>query len=223
VSADFSCTATIQPATIITDNDRPDLSGSNTTPPPGGINTSNGLPLSGGANKKWDISRRKKRQVTLPTPPFNPTASSDVNEAFPIDPVIGNDDSGVTDETNDPYSVSGNLTSSDAPTRGLELNGGNVGSVYRKHLWFQEFARLEIEGTWVVISDPLRWRVDAQFQKLVVTESLWNVDVNGDGDLLDVVTEADLGQDTNGDGDMNDDVGYWENNGSASANDNSGA
>jgi hypothetical protein len=60
-------------------------------------------------------------------------------------------------------------------------------------------------------------------EKQTVTERLWNTDVNGDGDLDDIVTEAMLGQDTNGDGDLNDDVGYWAESGSTSANDNAGA
>jgi hypothetical protein len=222
VSADFNSTATIEPNTIITDTDRPDFSGANITAPPGGTNVS-GDSLSGGANKKWDMSRRIRIRATIPNPPFNPPFLPDTSTNFPVNPVVGNDDAGVADETNNPYSNFGVITSVDSPTRPLTLGGGNIGDSYRSQLWFQEFARLEIEGTWTVISDPLLWRVDYMLQKQSVTEMLWNIDVNGDGDLLDVVTEADLGQDTNGDGDMNDNVGYWENNGSASANDNSGA
>jgi hypothetical protein len=56
----------------------------------------------------------------------------------------------------------------------------------------------------------------------MITEALWGQDVNGDGDLLDVVTEAMVGTDTNADGDVTDVVGFWDNNGSTSANDNAG-
>jgi hypothetical protein len=60
-------------------------------------------------------------------------------------------------------------------------------------------------------------------KKQIVTESLWGMDINGDGDINDNVTESHLGLDANGDGDMLDEVGYWNNNGSSSANDNAGA
>ena len=60
------------------------------------------------------------------------------------------------------------------------------------------------------------------FYKVTVTEALWQQDTNHDGDMLDNVRESDIGVDTNGDGDTDDDVGYWDDNGSVSANDNTG-
>jgi hypothetical protein len=222
VSASFASVAVINPASIITDADRPNFSGANTTAPPGGTNAA-GQPLSGGANMKWDMSRRIAIRATVPNPPFNPPILVDRTDNFPNNPVIGNDDAGVGDEINNPYTNNGQIESEDEPTRGLTLNGGNIGDNYRCQLWFQEFARLEIQGTWYVISESQLWRVDYRMEKQTVTERLWNTDVNGDGDLDDIVTEAMLGQDTNGDGDLNDDVGYWAESGSTSANDNAGA
>jgi len=222
VSASFASVAVINPASIITDADRPNFSGANTTAPPGGTNAA-GQPLSGGANMKWDMSRRIAIRATVPNPPFNPPILVDRTDNFPNNPVIGNDDAGVGDEINNPYTNNGQIESEDVPTRQLTLNGGNIGDNYRCQLWFQEFARLEIQGTWYVISESQLWRVDYRMEKQTVTERLWNTDVNGDGDLDDIVTEAMLGQDTNGDGDMDDDVGYWAESGSTSANDNAGA
>jgi hypothetical protein len=222
IGADFSSTATIAPSSIITDADRPNLSGPKTVNPPGGNNVS-GQPLSGGAAMKWDMSRRITiRSTNNATSPPLPPVAVDGNDCYPSDPVVGNDDAGTGDENNDPYASSGQLNSVDTPTRDQRLQGGVVGNTYRTQLWFQEFARLEIQGTWVVISDPLSWRVDIRYVKVQVTEALWAADINGDGDMNDVVTEAMVGQDTNGDGDMNDVVGYWDNDGSTSANDNAG-
>jgi hypothetical protein len=59
--------------------------------------------------------------------------------------------------------------------------------------------------------------------KRQVTEALWGIDANGDGDQLDNITEAMIGIDANGDGDQLDNVGYWDDDGSTSANDNAGA
>jgi hypothetical protein len=147
VKATFTSTAAIQPSSIITDTDRPNLAGAKTTNPPGGTNVS-GQPLSGGATLKWDMSRRIKIRATTQTPPFNPTVLVDGNDDFPSNLVIGNDDAGVGDENNNPYTNNAQLTSSDEPSRAFALQGGNVTDDYRSQLWFQEFARLEIEGVW---------------------------------------------------------------------------
>jgi hypothetical protein len=226
VSANIKPIATIRPADIISDTDRPDLSGPNMAPPPGGTNSC-GAALSGGANAKWDISRRIIIRAST-TPPGLPLACIDNPVNYPNDPAIGNDDAGTGDEDNDPYSAPGlgQLLGDDTPMRpgpnGGALRYGHVGDMYQSQLWFEEFARLELDGRWYIISDPLPWRVDFRLQKVMITEALWGQDVNGDGDLLDVVTEAMVGTDTNADGDVTDVVGFWDNNGSTSANDNAG-
>lgn len=222
IGASFSSTAAIAPSTIITDADRPNLSGANTVAPPGTNNVA-GQPLSGGVNAKWDMSRRVTiRSSNNATAPALPAVAVDGNDCYPTNLVIGNDDAGTGDENNNPYPTSAQLTSLDVPTRTWGMQGGVVGNTYRTQLWFQEFARLEIQGTWFVISDPQSWRVDIRFIKVQVTEALWHWDVNGDGDMNDDVTETMLGADMNGDGDTNDNVGYWDNDSSAAANDNAG-
>lgn len=89
---------------------------------------------------------------------------------------------------------------------------------------FREFARLQLgapgSAVWYRVSDYLEWRIDFRFIKRQVTEALWAIDTNGDGDMLDDVMESDLGADLNGDGDMLDPVGYWDNDGTVSATDN---
>ena len=216
----FNSTATIAPSTLITDTDRPDLSGANTVAPPGG------QALSSGADKKWDVSRRRATRINITAGnPSMPDEILDVDQDFPTDPLVGNDDHGTSDETNNPYSslFLGQLTSHDAPTRTWELDGGNVNQIYVVKIWFQEFARMIIGDSWFIISDPLPWRVEFRFKKIQVTEALWNLDANGDGDMNDNITEAMLNADRNGDGDTNDSVGYWSDDGSVSANDNQGA
>ena len=65
--------------------------------------------------------------------------------------------------------------------------------------------------------------MEFKFHKVQVTEAMWSIDANGDGDLLDNITESMIGEDANGDGDLLDNVGFWDNDGSISANDNAGA
>jgi len=47
------------------------------------------------------------------------------------------------------------------------------------------FLRLQIEGTWAVISDPCLWRLDLKFRK--VSEAADNQDYSQDGDKNDVL------------------------------------
>lgn len=217
IQVNFSCTATITPRFIFTNSDRPDLAGGNTAAAPGG-NNAQGMPLAGGASSKWDMSRRISRVMNVNAAnPMLALPALDVDIPFPPDLAVGNDDAGTGDENNNPY-PSGKLRSVDTPSRLFELQGGNVGSTYSNLTLFEEFARLELMGTWHVISDPRPWSVSFQFSKVQVTEAFWNIDANGDGDMNDNVTEAMLGIDTNGDGDMNDDVGYWSDDGSFSFN-----
>ena len=232
VSSTITPSATITPVEIITDSDRPDLQGGNVPPALTGANSC-GTSLAGGVNARWDISRRIAIRAET-SPSGLALACLDNTDDFPTDPVEGNDDAGTGDpEDNNPYSSPniGKLTGDDSPARSGPNNGalsnGNVGDTYRTRLWFQEFARLQLgpsgSAKWYVISDPLLWRVEYKFKKIQVTEALWGIDANGDGDQLDDITEAMIGIDTNGDGDQSDNIGYWDNDGSTSANDNAGA
>lgn len=222
VSAYFSSQATVQPLSIITDANRPNFSGANTVTPPGGPNA-NGTSLSAGANRKWDMSRRiaRRMNVTAANPPLNLPAQ-DVAINFPANRVVGNDDASPNDENNNPY-PKGTLTSTDRPKRTFYLQGGVVSHTYNNRTWFQEFVRLQIGNNWYVVSNPLYWRVEFRLRKNQVTEVLWQIDVNGDGDRTDNITEAMLGQDKNGNGDTRNNVGFWASNGSIAQNNNSGA
>lgn len=165
----YNFTHTIQPQTIITDADRPDLSGSNATSPPGGnhpIFSSD--PLSGGAGKKWDNSRQiRARQL-------NPAgiADSDIAQppfpdiSYPADDVEGNDDRGTGDENNDPYTNGGVLSGFDRPQTAVVHSAGAEDDTYEVRFHFREFTRLEIEGTWYRISDFYLWRIHMKFRKV---------------------------------------------------------
>ena len=50
-----------------------------------------------------------------------------------------------------------------------------------------EVERLNIGGSWYVISDWYLWKIHWKFKKRNETESVWNLDFNNDGDKLDVV------------------------------------
>jgi len=217
VSANYNCTASIQPPSIITDSDRPNLTGSNASGAPGGQNVA-GVSLAGGANKKWDMSRRISRNINIQSTPALILPNLDKNIIFPGDKVVGNDDAGTGDEDNDPYSRSGTILSADRPTRSFMLQGGSAGDTYQNNTSFEEFARLEINGKWFLISDPEPWFVNFNFIKLNISETDWSIDVNGDGDTNDIVLEVDIGRDTNGDGDSNDSVSRWHNNNSNAKN-----
>lgn len=211
VSANYNCTASIQPTSIITDSDRPNLTGANVSGAPGGQNAA-GISLAGGANKKWDMSRRISRNINIQANPALILPNLDKNIIFPGDKVVGNDDSGTGDEDNDPYSRSGTILSSDRPTRSFTLQGGVTGDTYQNNTSFEEFSRLEISGNWFLISDPEPWFVNFNFIKQNISENDWSFDANGDGDTNDIVSEQGIGRDTNGDGDSNDSVSRWNNN-----------
>jgi Bacterial Ig-like domain (group 2) len=162
----YTFTHTIQPPVIITDFDRPDFSGSNTIPPPGGNHPIFGDPLSGGANKKWDNSRQIRLSNINPNGLLNGDFAQPAfpNISYPANDVEGNDDRSVGDETNDPYTNTV-LTGSDRPQTGIKHSAGIDSDTYEARLQFKEFTRLEIEGTWYRISDYYLWRIHLKFVK----------------------------------------------------------
>jgi len=229
----FRSQATISPIEIITDSDRPDLEGPNTVAPPGGLDMCKN-DLSSGAKAKWDIAQRVATVVTSTAtdPAFVPGKNIDClaqNESFPLDPVVANDDFGDSPgpgpEIDNPYDPAtlGQLLLHDRPLAQLTLLGGQVGDTLVADHFFQVFVRLQLGNTWAVISDPFPWRVEWRFKKKQVTEALWNLDLNDDGDLKDDVTEEMIDVDTNGNGTKTDPVGYWADDGWISALDNKGA
>lgn len=173
---------TINPTTIITDANRPNFSGGNTTPAPGGNHPFTGTALSGGANTKWDVSRQMRANILNPAnianndflqPPF-------VNVNYPANNVEGNDDALVLNENNDPYTNNGILTDRDRPIYGIVDRAGANGDTYEAHLHFRQFTRLEIEGTWTRISDDFLWRIHLNFIKV---NGFW--ENNGSNKALD--------------------------------------
>jgi len=102
---------------------------------------------------------------------------------YPTNDVEGNDDSSTGDETNDPYANSGTLAGSDSPNLPVAHSKGNNGDTIELRLHFREFTRLEIQGTWLRISDNYLWRIHLKLQK---TNGKWvnngtNKALNNDG------------------------------------------
>jgi hypothetical protein len=167
ISGGYNFTHTIQPSQIITDADRPNLSGVNANSPPGGNHPIYGTPLSGGVNAKWDNSRQIRLKIINPAginPLQTPVFVNVPN--YPTDDVEGNDDQGVTDpEQNNPYSTGGTITGVDKPTSLIANVAGAENDTYELRIHFREFTRLEIEGVWYKISDFYPWRIHIKFKK----------------------------------------------------------
>jgi hypothetical protein len=188
ITGGFNFEFRIQPASIIPDNpildDVPDFKGDKTVDPPDVPATDTdvyqqGIGLAGGANKKWDVSRRlihkivNPSNVTLPEDPSDPggVIFNTNYSTFPSDPVVGNDDRGVLeDEMNDPYDDFKRITSRDNPQFFLRNADGAIGDTVEHRVNFQEFARLQIGDSWYVISDYLLWRFHLKFKKLSATQ-----------------------------------------------------
>jgi hypothetical protein len=81
--------------------------------------------------------------------------------------LVGNDDAGTGDEDNNPYTAPpvGELWGIDRPTRAVLHANGSNGNTIEWRLHFQEFARLEICGTWYLVSDYFPWRVHYRVRK----------------------------------------------------------
>ena len=138
-------------------------------------------PLSGGAKLRWDVTRRVAYHFLNPNlipygkmtggygtiyqgePQANITTIP-----FPSSSIIGNDDSSVGDEDNNPYASVikpelshnvGEITSLDSPNAALADAGGVNGYTFEEDDTFQEFARFEIGNVWYNVSDPVLWKL----------------------------------------------------------------
>jgi hypothetical protein len=171
--ADFE--ATIHPASILTDADRPRLDGPNDSDPPGGTHIPTGNPLAGGADHHWDFSRKSRTRLINPNGiplnslvvPGDTAAANILNNApwdYPSTWEEGNDDASPLDENNDPYA--GPMTSHDGPGLLISHSGGADGDTFERRLHFREFVRLEINRRWWVISHHFPWRVHMRVQKV---------------------------------------------------------
>ncbi len=96
--------------------------------------------------------------------------------------------------------------------------GGDINSTYDNETNFEEFARIEINGIWYIISDSDSWGIHWKFKKEIVTEASWNLDMNNDGDMNDNITEQFINRDTDGDGNISGFITRWADNGSVTSN-----
>jgi hypothetical protein len=184
VGRGFDFVHTLAPASMFDQTaDIPDLTGPKTTPLPGGTNHA-GNSLQGGADRKWDNSRKIRKRFVNPSgiplasiggnPSFHTTfpdyPSAADGDGHPggagaIDAdlvaIVGNDDAGTGDpEDNDPYTDPdrGALTGTDLPKRTMPHAVGADGDTVEWRLHFLEFTRFEIGRRWVRISDDFPWR-----------------------------------------------------------------
>lgn len=163
----------IHPPELVTDADRPDFSGSKTTPVPGAGKSyfaEKTLPADS-AIKKWDVSRQV--EITILNPGLIPKLKfpdrfvyknqpkvTDVPVERPQHPAEGNDDpigANIIDENNDPYVAVvaegsatglehgiGEISSIDGPVFMFENSIGEEGKTLAQIANFCESARLEI-------------------------------------------------------------------------------
>jgi hypothetical protein len=173
----YNFTHSIQPTQIITDSNRPNLSGTNTVAPPGGNHPVFGTPLARGANKKWDNSRQLRWKVlnpnSIPSGFFLAPVVPSSQSAYPTNDAEGNDDRHPDDETNDPYANNETLTGTDSLSMGIANAAGSNNDTYEERIHFREFTRLEIQGQWFRISDYYLWRIHFKLRK---TNGVWGDD-----------------------------------------------
>jgi hypothetical protein len=204
IIADWDFDWTIEPKSVVSDLDHPDLSGTNLTPPPNPtkIHVIDNIGLVAGANRKWDVSRQARFKVINPHlytksqlpevagPYFdNQPVEVDIPDDFPTSSAEGNDDTHTYGEGNDPYSIDslGKLRSSDHPSVPMFAHTGSILDTYEERYHFREFVRIELNGNWYRMSEYNPWRVHYKYEKRYV-----------DGSFI------------------------WQNNGSNQANDNEG-
>lgn len=86
--------------------------------------------------------------------------------SYPTDDTLGNDDYRTDDEDDDPYNgpYPGKLQGADIPAWGMRNTTGVDGDTFEQRLHAQEFARLELLGSWFRISDFVLWRFHEKFE-----------------------------------------------------------
>jgi outer membrane protein OmpA-like peptidoglycan-associated protein len=187
ITAGIDHSFTIEPATIITDADRPALHGPRTAAVPGAAQTHviSGATLAGGAgdpvaaSHKWDASRQIRMKVLNPAlfpvaqlPAVGghlwtgQPAASTVPEDFPVNDALGNDDTHDTDENNDPYANAGVVTATDDPFIILDNATGADGDTFELRYQFHEFLRVNLDTRWYRASDFSLWRFHARFRRV---------------------------------------------------------
>jgi len=186
----------LQPAAIITDEDRPALAGPRTVPPPDVPDDQDDVynylaDLSDGATMKWDSSRQVRINVLNPydLPFLSPKYQDWVSypQGVAADNA-GNDDLGdplIQDEDDDPYTLPypASVWCVDTPGYTIAHWKGEPGQTFEARAHFRSFARAQIGNAWYRISDWCLWRVHFRFIK--VDEAVLQLDINGDQDMVD--------------------------------------
>lgn len=181
--------ATIYPPEIITENEKPDFSGSPLIPVPNfdKAHFLDGLGL-GQPKNKWDITRQARVRILSPVlgigdladdgpgvvydalPNANRIVATSVTQgtdSYPSEELEGNDGSKPAFKSTDPYGQgNGRLEDSDeVRTAGVVNAAGAVGTCFEARWQFREFVRLEIGGRWYRVSDWALWRFHAKLKK----------------------------------------------------------
>lgn len=211
---------TIIPMEIVTDADRPFLSGSNGSNAPPDVPLGDtgvynkGVSLAGGADKKWDSTRQIMQNLLNPDGLNFSNFPGSINfyttyPNYPSDPTCGNDDLSTADlpsgEDNDPYNAAyiGAVYGPDEAGQPAPHAEGNLGDTFEIRCHFDAFARVLLGSKWYRISGGDPWRIHFKFKKQNESEAIWGLDFNGDGDTSDIVA-------------------IWRNDGSSIAQDNAG-
>ena len=199
VLARWKFTFSIAPTEMVFGNgDRPDFSGKNTADVPGAEakHVTTGNKLKGGADNKWDVSRRmrvKALSSAVGSEWFDGTiagtvydglpAANKVQEDYPTDDRVGNDDTATEDENNVP-DANAQVTSFDRPKISVVRDAGGAVNDTVEYRWqFGEFVRLEIAGKWFRVSDFVDWRLHAKLKK--VDEAVDKKDYNNNNNKTD--------------------------------------
>ena len=172
LSAPVEFDGEIFPRSLITSPNRPSFARP-PVPPPGGANSC-GSALAGGVNNRFDMSRQVQIAAVDPKGLFPECVNSP--GPFPADNAEGNDDAGTADEKNNPFAggiipvnnravPAGFIGSHDAPGRPFPDAVGVAGDSIQIDLTFREFARLEYNRTWWLISHIAPWAVHFRARK----------------------------------------------------------
>jgi hypothetical protein len=155
-SAPWTFTHWISPPGVITEPDRPHLIAFYSTTVPGGPS------LARGAKFIWDASRQRRVKMLDP----HRIEPSLVDEDWPKDPVVGNDDDHTDDEDDYPYDQGRRswLKSWDRPSMTLRHARGKAGDTFERRVHFSEFTRIDLGLRWLRISDDFPWRVHFCFK-----------------------------------------------------------
>jgi hypothetical protein len=187
----------------ISNKDRPDLRGANTTPPPSVPDTettvyNHGIDLSAGAASKWDASTRLRCKSTHTAGIFANDGFNVTYPDFPSSPLAGNYDSfSVPAIDGDPYAddplTHARISHINSISYSFPRNQGIANDTVSTRIDMQEFARVELDGHWYIASDPYLWSL--QIHLLKASEFTDGKDYDGDGvksgeDWIDHGTET---------------------------------